>query len=98
MKGLNCAKYDFQHEVQRYELGGFIFLPVKRRLETSMMRGWYYSNYEGECPRELQMGELQNRGQHYRTIRDRLLESLNKLGLRAKESFGIHAVELEWPE
>ena len=97
MKGLNCAKYDFQHDVKHYELGSFIFVFIKRHLATSILRGWYYSNYEGECPTELQMG-MEHASKHYRTIRDHLLESLNKLGLRAKESFGKHAVDLEWPE
>ena len=70
----------------------------KRRLETSMMRGWYYSNYEGECPTEMQICTPQDCGERYRTVRDHLFESLKKLGLRAKESQCIHAVDLEWPE
>ena len=60
-----------------------------------MMRGWYYSNYEGECPTEVEMGM---ESKHYRTIRDHLKENLNKLGLRARDSQAIHAVDLEWPE
>eukprot|EP00913_Durusdinium_trenchii_P007042 g6625.t1 len=62
-KGCQTARYDFQHSLQRHELGSFLYFTFKRNLwESSQMRGWYYQTIGGEeIPEEARVARASHR-------------------------------------